>query len=56
MVTYIVVQLIVPEWRIFGQAIYTVTLMSLIGFALSQLDKRPAPTENLKKKKASKKQ
>lgn len=56
MVTYIVVQLIVPEWRILGQAIYTVTLMSLIGFALSQLDKRPAPTENLKKKKASKKQ
>lgn len=52
MVTYIVVQLIVPEWRILGQAIYTVTLMSLIGFALSQLDKRPAPTENLKKKKA----
>lgn len=56
MVTYIVVQLIVPEWRILGQAIYTVTLMSLIGFVLSQLDKRPAPTENLKKKKASKKQ
>ena len=52
MVTYIVVQLIVPEWRILGQAIYTVTLASLIGFALSQLDKRPAPTENLKKKKA----
>ena len=52
MVTYIVVQLIVPEWRILGQAIYTVTLMSLIGFVLSQLDKRPAPTENLKKKKA----
>ena len=51
MVTYVVVQLIVPEWRILGQAIYTVTLMSLIGFALSQLDKRPAPTENLKKKK-----
>ena len=52
MVTYIVVQLIVPEWRILGQAIYTVTLASLIGFVLSQLDKRPAPTENLKKKKA----
>ena len=52
MVTYIVVQLIVPEWRILGQAIYTVTLMSLIGFVLSQLDKRPASTENLKKKKA----
>ena len=51
MVTYVVVQLIVPEWRILGQAIYTVTLMSFIGFALSQLDKRPAPTENLKKKK-----
>ncbi len=51
MVTYVVVQLIVPEWRILGQAIYTVTLMSLIGFGLSQLDKRPAPVENLKKKK-----
>ncbi len=51
MVTYVVVQLIVPEWRILGQAIYTVTLMSFIGFGLSQFDKRLAPVENLKKKK-----
>lgn len=53
-VTYVVVQLIVPEWRILGQAVYTVSLMSLLGFALSQFDKRPAPVENLRKKKESK--
>lgn len=49
-VSFVVVQFIVPDWRILGQSIYTVTLMSLIGFGLSQFDKTLAPTENLKKK------
>ena len=54
-VTFVVVQFIVPEWRILGQSIYTVTLFSFIGFALSQFDKTKAPTENLKKKAQSNK-
>lgn len=50
MVTYVVVQFLFPEARILGQSIYTVTLMSLIGFGLSQLDRVPASTENLFKR------
>lgn len=50
MAAYIVVQFFMPEWRILGQAIYSVTLMSAVGFGLSQWDKIPAPVGNLFKK------
>ena len=48
MVTFLVVQFLIPEWRLFGQSIYTVALMSLLGFGLSQFDKTPAKVENLR--------
>jgi SSS family solute:Na+ symporter len=51
MATFVLVQFIIPEWRIFGQAIYTVTLMSFLGFGLSQFDKVQASVENLRSNK-----
>lgn len=49
-VCFVIVQFIMPELRIAGQAIYSVFLVSLIAFVVSQLDKVPAPVENLYKK------
>lgn len=46
-VAFVLVQFVVPAWRIGGQAVYTVLLVSILMFLLSQLDKRPAPLKNL---------
>ncbi|MDO4280956.1 MAG: sodium:solute symporter family protein [Peptococcaceae bacterium] len=49
LVSFVVVQFFVPEWRILGQSIYTVMLMSFIGFGLSQIDKNQASVDHLRK-------
>lgn len=46
-IAFVIVQFIAPGLRIGGQAIYSVLLVSIVMFLLSQLDKRPAPVEKL---------
>ena len=48
-VTFIIVQFLVPSLRIAGQSIYTVAIVSLIAFFISQFDKRQAPIEKIYK-------
>lgn len=44
---FVLAQLIEPSLRLGGQTVYTVFLVSLVFFALSQFDKRPAPVARL---------
>lgn len=47
LICFIIVQFIAPSLSIGGQAVYSVLLVSLICFFLSQLDKRLAPVHKL---------
>ncbi len=49
-IAFVAAQFIEPALRLGGQTVYTVFIISLIGFALSLLDKRPAPVERLYEK------
>lgn len=46
-IAFVAAQFIEPALRIGGQTVYTVFIVSIIGFALCLLDKRPAPVERL---------
>lgn len=46
-IAFILAQFIDPAFKLGGQTIYTVVLVALVGYFISQLDKRPAQVHNL---------